>query len=339
VNQQNRIFTKCAWRLVPFMGLLYFFNFLDRVNAGFAALTMNRDLGFSPEVFGFGAGLLFVGYAMANIPSNVILERVGARHWVFGIMLVWGTLSASTAFVKNPTAFYILRFLLGIAEGGFFPGMIYYLTLWFPQIYRVRLTAAFMTAIPVSFIVGGPLSAALLAMDGVAGLHGWQWLFLLEAMPVFFLAAAVPRFLPNGPTSASFLTLEEKRIIIEGLSVEDSTKDCALGPVLRDTRIIGLGIVLFALLCAGYGVQLWLPQIVRGMGFSNGETGLLMVIPGVTAAISMYVWGRSSDRRGDRVWHLTVAILITAASFAIARACPQLTDSHALRQVIHGRSA
>src|SRR5882672_9395391 len=199
MGEQDRVFVKCAWRLIPFMVLLYVAFFLDRVNVGFAALTMNQDLMFSPSVYGFGAGLLFVGFCVFSVPSSVILERIGARAWLFGTLMVWGALSASMAFVRTPVEFYALRFLLGIAEAGFVPGMMFYLTYWFPKNYRGRFTAGFMTAVPLAFVVGGPLSGLILDMNGIAGILGWQWLFLLEGLPAVLLAFMALKLLPDSP--------------------------------------------------------------------------------------------------------------------------------------------
>src|SRR3954469_10725173 len=207
---ENRVFDKCAWRLIPFIFVLYLINFVDRVNVGFAALTMNADLNFSPAVYGFGGGVFFLGYSLFQIPANLILERVGARRWIFLILLVWGAVSASNALVTTPAQFYLVRILLGIAEAGFFPGMVLYLTYWFPKSYRARLIAQFMLAIPFANMVGGPVSGLILGMDGVSGLHGWQWLFLLEGLPACFIAFAVLAFLPSSPKEAAWLTAEEK---------------------------------------------------------------------------------------------------------------------------------
>jgi MFS transporter, ACS family, tartrate transporter len=207
---EHKIFAKCAWRLIPLMALLYMVNFIDRLNVGFAALTMNKDLDFSPTIFGFGAGIFFLGYVLFQVPSNMILERVGARRWIFCILAIWGLISASTAFVTEPTGFYVLRFLLGVCESGFFPGMIFYLTLWFPKLYRARHMANFALAVPLSGIVGGTLSGFVLGLDGLAQLHGWQWLFLLEGLPAFFLAFVVLKFMPDGPGSAPWLSDFEK---------------------------------------------------------------------------------------------------------------------------------
>jgi ACS family tartrate transporter-like MFS transporter len=204
----ENIFTRIAWRLIPFMGLLYVVNFLDRVNVGFAALTMNHDLGLGAEAFGIGAGIFFLGYFFFEVPSNVILEKVGARLWIFRIMFTWGLVSMATAFAQGPWSFYGLRFLLGVAEAGFFPGMMLYLTYWFPQSERAKFNSLFFAAIPLSSALGSPLSGYILGFEGVYGLHGWQWLFLIEGLPSCLLAFAVLVFLPNGPVSAKFLDNE-----------------------------------------------------------------------------------------------------------------------------------
>src|SRR6266850_4336482 len=191
MKEQDAVFTKCAWRLIPFMGLLYLANYIDRVNAGFAALTMNKDLSFSPSVFGFGAGVFFVGYLLFQVPANIVLGRVGARRWIFAILLTWGAISAATAFVQGPSGFYRLRFLLGVAEAGFFPGMIFYLTLWFPSAVRARAISILYVAIPVSNAIASIVSGAILGMDGILGLKGWQWIFIIEAIPAVLLAFVV----------------------------------------------------------------------------------------------------------------------------------------------------
>ena len=298
------------------MVLLYLVNFLDRLNVGFAALTMNKDLGFSPAMFGFGAGVFFIGYLLFQVPANVILERVGARRWIFCITAIWGLISASNAFVQGPTSFYALRFLLGVAEAGLFPGMIFYLTLWFPQTYRARFTASFYVAIPLAGIIGGPLSGLILGMDGVGDLHGWQWLFLIEGTPALVLAFAVLKFLPDGPADASWLTGAEKKTIAARHAAEDSTEHRDLWRALRDPRVLALGLVNFGIQCGLYGTTLWLPQIVQAMGFSNLATGFVVALPYVAAMAAMILWGRSSDKRGERIWHVALPILLAAAGFA-----------------------
>ena len=267
-------------------------------------------------MFGFGAGVFFIGYLLFQVPANVILERVGARRWIFCITAIWGLISASNAFVQGPTSFYALRFLLGVAEAGLFPGMIFYLTLWFPQAYRARFTASFYVAIPLAGIIGGPLSGLILGMDGVGDLHGWQWLFLIEGTPALVLAFAVLKFLPDGPADASWLTGAEKKTIAARHAAEDSTEHRDLWRALRDPRVLALGLVNFGIQCGLYGTTLWLPQIVQAMGFSNLATGFVVALPYVAAMAAMILWGRSSDKRGERIWHVALPILLAAAGFA-----------------------
>src|ERR1700694_769146 len=297
------------------MILLYVLNFLDRVNVGFAALTMNRDLHFTPEMFGFGAGILFVSYTFFQLPANMILDRIGARRWMFCILAVWGLLSAGCAFVTDAPGFYVLRFLLGAAEAGFFPGMIYYLTLWFPQSYRARYVAAFMTAQPVSFIVGAPLSTRILGLDGSGGLHGWQWLFLIEGLPALLLAFAVLKLLPDGPAEAAWLSEDEKATITARLAAEDTSERRELLPALLDPRVYLLGLVIFGQNCGAYGVQLWLPQIVQAMGFSIRATGFIVALPFLAVVAAMVLCGFSSDVRRERVRHVAIPFLIAACGF------------------------
>jgi ACS family tartrate transporter-like MFS transporter len=314
----DRVFAKCAWRLIPFMMLLYLVNYIDRVNVGFAALTMNRDLGLSPAVFGLGAGVLFFSYALFQVPANVILERVGARRSVFCIMAAWGVISAANAFVQGPVSFYALRFLLGVAEAGFAPGMIFYLTLWFPQAYRARFTAAFMTAIPLAGIIGGPFSGVILGMDGLAGLHGWQWLFLVEGLPACLLAVVALKLLPDGPAHASWLNGTEKNTIAARLADGALMEDRDLWRTLRDPRVFALGLVGFGVASALYGTTLWLPQIVQAMGFSNRATGFVVALPYVLGMGTMILGGRSSDARSERIWHVAIPALLAVAGFVLA---------------------
>ena len=318
MRADDQVFVKCAWRLIPFLMFLYLLNFLDRVNVGFAALTMNADLNFTPEMYGFGAGILFFSYAFLQLPANLVFERLGARRWVFVMLLVWGMLSASFALVQSATTFYVMRFLLGAAEAGFFPGMIYYLTLWFPQAYRARFIAMFMTAQPFAFIIGGPLSTLILGMDGIAGLHGWQWLFLLEGAPAALMSFAVLQWLPDGPKTAAWLTDDEKAAIASRLAQEDTSERRELWPALVDPRVWVLGLVGFGQNCAAYGVGLWLPQIVQAMGFSTRVTGFVVAAPFVAVMLAMVLWGRSSDTRGERIWHVALPFLLAAAGLITA---------------------
>jgi MFS transporter, ACS family, tartrate transporter len=313
--EQDQLFAKCAWRLIPFMGLLYLVSFIDRANVGFAALTMNNDLGFSPAVYGFGAGVFFFGYILFQLPANAMLERVGARSWIFCIVAVWGALSAANAFAQGPASFYALRFLLGVTESGFFPGMIFYLTLWFPQAYLARYVAMFLTAIPLSFIVGGPLASLILGLGGVLGLHGWQWLFLLEGLPAMLVAFAVLKFLPDGPAHASWLSGKEKETIATRLAVDNPAEQRGFWPTLRDPRLLALCLVNFGVQTGLYGVGLWLPQIVQAMGFSILATGFVVALPYLACMGAMILWGRSSDVRGERFWHIALAALVAAGGF------------------------
>jgi len=314
----DRVLLKCERLLILFAGLLYLVSIIDRLNVGFAALTMNRDLGLSPTVFGFGAGIFFIGYSLFQVPANFILTRLGARRWVFLILLVWGAISASCAFVQGPRSFYILRFLLGVAEAGLFPGVVLYLTYWLPESRRARAIAGFMAASPLAFIVVGPISSLLLGMDGVAGLHGWQWLFLIEGVPACALAFVLLRIVPEGPAQASWLTAEEKMLIAAELAKESSPGETSFWPTLLDPRLYALGIAYMAVAAGGYGMRLWLPQIVQGMGVSNSANGFVVAVPYVLAMAAMIWWGHSSDQRGERIWHIVAPTLLGAFGFLIA---------------------
>ena len=316
--EQEQVFVKCAWRLIPLMMLLYFANIIDRVNVGFAALTMNKALGFSPAVYGFGAGAFFLGYALFQVPANVILDRVGARRWIFCILLCWGALSAANAAIATSTGFYTVRILLGLVEAGFFPGMILYMTYWFTKAYRARLVAFFMAANPLANIIGAPLSSLILGMNGALGLAGWQWLFLLEGVPAILLAFAVLKFLPDKPRDATWLSENEKTIIAAELAKDDTAEQRDFWLALRDPRVYALGIVYFGYSMSFYGVGLWLPQIVQGMGVSNLATGFVIAPCYIAAVIAMIFWGRSSDKRNERVWHVALPALMMVAAFLVA---------------------
>ena len=321
-DEEERIFARCAWRTIPFLSLLFLLNYLDRVNVGFAALTMNRDLGFSPSVFGFGAGLLFFSFFLFAIPSAVAAERFGARWWLFGTLFSWGLLSAGTGFVRGTTGFYAIRFLLGITEAGFLPGVVYYLTLWFPPSRRAHYMAIFLIAGPLSFILGGPLSGAILTLHEFAGLRGWQWLFLLEGVPTLLLAFAAPLVLPNSPLQAKWLSPADKLRLSERLRRENVEEHRELMPALRDLRIAALGLVVFGILFGIYGTGLWLPQIVSDMGFSPLRTGLIVAVPYAATIAVMIWWGHSSDRSGERINHTGLPLLVAAAAYAGAAYAP-----------------
>jgi MFS transporter, ACS family, tartrate transporter len=315
---ESQIFAKCAWRLIPFMSLLYLVSFIDRTNAGFAALTMNKDLGFSPTVFGLGAGIFFVGYALCQVPANLILERIGARRWVFCILAVWGVLSASNALVRSPAEFYAVRFFLGVAEAGFYPGMLLYLTYWFPRQYLARFSANFMIAVPLSVVIGGPLASVILGMNGVFGVSGWQWLFLMEGLPAFLLSFAVLKLLPDGPSRAAWLSDEEKKTVASRLATEELRDRCDVWAGLRDARVLALGVASFCYQASGYGLYLWFPQIVQAMGFSSFANGFIVASCFVAGIPAMILGGRSSSMRDERIWHVALPLLLAAFAFAAA---------------------
>jgi ACS family tartrate transporter-like MFS transporter len=320
MTDKEQVFAKCAWRLIPFMVLLYVINYLDRVNVGFAALTMNSDLGLTPAIYGFGGTLFFIGYMVFQVPSVLILERFGARRTVFWILLAWGAISAANALIQGETSFYLVRFLLGVAEAGFFPGMIFYLTLWFPPAFRARVNAYFYSGIPLAFVLGGPLSSLILEMDGIAGIRGWQWLFIVEGLPACFLAFAALRLLPDGPLQAKWLTPEEQATVTSRVAADDKAEKRSLWPALLDPRVIALGMAYAGWQFGFYGLGLWLPQIVQSMGFDNFTNGFITALPFLAAIVAMNLWSRSSDARGERIWHVAIAALISAAGFAAASA-------------------
>src|SRR5262245_47969900 len=261
------LLSKLTRRLIPFMFLLYIVSYLDRINVGFAALQLNEALHFPPDVFGLGAGIFFIGYFLFEVPSNLIMERVGARVWMARILVTWGIISSSMMFLNGSTMFYILRFVLGLAEAGFFPGMILYLTYWFPAEARGRAVARFMTATAIAGVIGGPVSGLLLKMDGIGGLAGWQWLFLLEGLPAVFLGFVTLAYLPNDPKTATWLTAEEKQWIETKLAVEREHVlqhgHVSLRGAIASGRVWTLSLIYFSVIISFYGISLWLPQIVQ----------------------------------------------------------------------------
>jgi ACS family tartrate transporter-like MFS transporter len=312
-DTEQAIFRKCAWRLIPFMGLLYVVNFLDRVNVSFAALAMNRDIGLSAHAYGVGAGVFFIGYFFFEVPSNVILEKVGARLWIFRIMLSWGLISMATAWARDPWSFAALRFLLGLCEAGFFPGMMLYLTYWFPASTRGQFNALFLSAILVANIIGGPLSGLILTRTGgLGGLHGWQWLFVIEGLPSCILAFAVLRFLPDRPARAAWLDAREKDIVTAALA-RDAVPHGRLRDCLADWRIWVLAFADLGIITALYGIGLWLPQIIKALGFSDIETGFVVALPYLVTVFAMILWAQRSDRNGERIWHVAWPALFGAA--------------------------
>ena len=309
-----------SWRLIPFLVLAYFFSYLDRVNLGFAALTMNAELKFSPTVFAWGAGIFFIGYFIFEVPSNLALEKFGASRWIARIMVTWGIISALMATVSGETSFYVLRFLLGVAEAGFFPGIILYLTYWYPAEYRARFLAAFAIAVPVSTVIGAPVSGLLLGLDGVMGLKGWQWLFIIEGVPSVLLGLITWFYLTDRPEHATWLSAEQKAWLASKLNAEIAAKQAVrhmtLGEALTSPKVIVLSLVYFGFVGALYGMQFWLPQIVKAFGLTNAQTGFVTAIPYLFGTIAMILWARHSDASRERVLHVGAPLLLTA--FALA---------------------
>jgi ACS family tartrate transporter-like MFS transporter len=311
---------KVTRKLLPFAFLLYIVAYLDRINVGFAALEMNRELRLGDAAFGLGAGLFFIGYFLFEIPSNLILHRVGARAWIARIMISWGVVAMAMAAVRGAASFYLLRFLLGVAEAGFFPGIILYLTYWYPAREQARAIALFMTASALAGVIGGPLSGALLTMHGTLGFSGWQWLFLLEGLPSVILGVCVVLYLPNGPADARWLTTAEKRWLQRCLAREQAQKrQAGLARALTGGGVWMLALLYFTIVTGLYGVSMWLPQIIKGFGaLNNFEVGLLAALPFLAAAVAMVMVGRSSDRRGERRWHLALSAFAGAVGLALS---------------------
>jgi len=326
-----------TWRLVTFLFLLYIVAYLDRINLGFAALQMQQQLGFTDAVYGFGAGVFFAGYFLFQVPSNLVLERVGARRWIAVLMILWGIISASMALVTGVRSFYALRFLLGAAEAGFFPGVILYLKNWFPARARARTVARFMTAAPLSGVLGGPLSGALLGLHQKAGLAGWQWMFLLEGIPAIVLGATVWAYLVDRPALAHWLSEEQREWLQQTLLAEANASPESESNALaafRMGRIWILALVYCGVNTVSYGVSMWLPNLIKSLGgMSNFTIGALSAIPYVAAAITMVFVGLSSDRSGERRWHAAVPALAGAIAIGLAGGTTSLATAVALVSV------
>jgi len=314
---------KARRRLIPFLFLLYVVAYLDRINVGFAALQMNQALGFSATTYGFGAGIFFLSYVLFEIPSNVILARVGARLWIARIMITWGLVSSSMMFVRSASGFYTLRFLLGLAEAGFFPGIIFYLTRWFPARERARTIAAFMTATMIAGVIGGPISGALLTLHGAGGLAGWQWLFLLEGLPAVVLGVVVLAALTERPEDARWLTEAERGALVASLAADEPRDHLHedVWSALRYPRTWLLAAVYFTIPVTLFGIGFWLPQMLKtASGASDFQVGLLSAIPYAAGAIAMVIVGKHSDRTGERRWHVTIPAVFSALALAASTA-------------------
>jgi MFS family permease len=315
---ESRTYAKVTRRLVPFLMLCYLAAYLDRVNVGFAKLQMLSDLRWSDTVYGLGAGIFFIGYFLFEVPSNVILHRFGARRWLARIMITWAVISASFSFVQSPTLFYVMRFLLGVAEAGFAPGVILYITYWFPQARRAKVMALFFMAIPLASIVGAPLSGWILEhFSGVSGLKGWQWLFALEALPSMVLGLAILFYLDDSIEAATWLTRDEKDILQRNLTSENGDKVAhqSAAAFLSDRRLWLLTAIYFCIVMGQYGITFWLPAIVKNAGVTTtGMVGLLAAIPYAVALACLPIIGRSSDRTRARRLHCGVPMLVAAAA-------------------------
>jgi MFS transporter, ACS family, tartrate transporter len=307
-------------RLVPFLMLCYFFALLDRVNVGFAALQMNKDLGLNPAMFGFAASLFFVSYFLVEVPSNLALQKVGARRWIARIMITWGLVTACMAFVVGPYSLYGMRFILGAAEAGFFPGAILYLTYWLPSEYRARIMATFTVSIPLATFLGSPLSVTLLELDGLLGLKGWQWLFVLEGLPTVCLGIACLFVLTDRPRDANWLRDDERAWLVGRLDEEVAKRKpighISLWQLLRNKYFLTMALVCSGASATGSVLSVWQPQMIKSFGLTNLQTGFVNAIPYGIATVLMVLWGRHSDRQGERRWHTAISLLL--ASFGLA---------------------
>ena len=323
---EDATYAKVTWRLLPFLFLCYVAAYLDRVNVGFAKLQMLSDLKFSETVYGLGAGIFFIGYFIFEIPSNLMLHRFGARKWIARIMITWGVISACMMFVETPTSFYILRFFLGVAEAGFFPGIILYLTYWYPAARRAKVTSLFMTGIPMAGVIGGPLSGWILAsFNGTAGIAGWKWLFLLEALPSVVLGVLVLIFLDDKIGNAKWLNPNEKAMLQRNIDADGANIEShsALG-AFRNTKVWILSAAYFSFIMGLYGVSFWLPTLIKDSGISSPVTiGWLVAIPYGAAVVSMIWASANSDRTGERRWHIAIPALLGALGLLASTLVPQ----------------
>jgi MFS transporter, ACS family, tartrate transporter len=324
---------KVTRRLVPFAMLLFILSYLDRVNVGFAALQMNQDLGFTPTVYGLGAGIFFLGFFPFEIPSNLIMQRVGARRWMARIMIAWGVVATGMAWISGEKSFYIMRFLLGVAEAGFLPGIILYFSYWFPAAERAKALALFMSSTAISNVIGAPLSTSLLALDGWLGLRGWQILFIVEGVPSILVGFWVLSYMTDRPEDAHWLAEEEKSWLSRVIALERTRKE-ALTPTtllqgLTDRRVLLITALCFCLVSGNFGVVFWMPQIIKAFGgISNMQVGALTALPYALAMVAMVWWGRRSDRRSERKWHLAAAALVGSIGLAASAMAPTPTLSY-----------
>jgi MFS family permease len=307
---------KITWRIIPFLVVCYLLALIDRGNIGMASLQMNGDLGLSKKVFGFAGSLFFFAYFLFEVPSNLALQKFGARKWIARIMVTWGLVSACTAFVQGQNSLFVMRFLLGAAEAGFFPGVVLYLTYWFPAAYRARIIAIFMVAVPMGSFVGSPLSALLLQADGLLGMRGWHWLFLLEGIPTMLLGVACLFFLTDRPQQATWLSEAQRNWLITRLESERSERKNVVRPsvwqLFRSKEVLAMALVCSAASAAGTVLGVWQPQLLKSFGLTLMQTGLVNSVPYVIAAVLMILWGRHSDKKGERRWHTAISLALIA---------------------------
>ena len=318
---EEATYLKVTWRLIPLLLLCYIVAYLDRVNVGFAKLQMAGELGFSDAVYGLGAGMFFIGYFFFEVPSNIILHRVGARVWIARIMVTWGIVSGGMMFIQTETQFYVMRFLLGLAEAGFFPGIILYLTYWYPSHRRARIVSMFMTGIPLAGVIGGPLSGWIMkSWDQVNGLHGWQWMFLLEAIPSVLIGVVVYFYLDDRITSAKWLKDEERDLLQKRIEEEESDKEhVPMMQVFKSGRMWTMSAIYFTMAMSLYGVSFWLPTIIKGMGVTdNFEIGMLSSLPWIASVFSMLLFARSADKMRERRWHVIIPMLMGSTGLILS---------------------
>ena len=326
VRDENIAYARVTWRLIPLLFICYVAAYLDRVNVGFAKLQMLNDLNFSESIYGLGAGIFFIGYFLFEVPSNLLLHKLGARRWIARILISWGLISGCMMFVQTPTMFYVLRFLLGVAEAGFFPGIILYLTYWYPAARRSQVTSLFMTGIPMAGVIGGPLSGWILtSFNGVSGMAGWKWLFVIEALPSVALGFVVMYFLDDRIADAKWLSADQKRLLQHNIEKESTLggDHSALG-AFRNAKVWVLCAAYFGFIMGLYGIGFWLPSLIKASGISSPTTiGWLVAIPYSAAVVCMILTSRHSDRTGERRWHIAVPALVGAAALVVSTFVPQ----------------
>jgi ACS family tartrate transporter-like MFS transporter len=323
---ENSLYRKLAWRILPPLYLIYVMAYLDRMNVGFAQLQMKDSLAFGDSVYGLGAGIFFIGYTLFEIPSNLILEKIGAKIWLTRIMITWGFISSSMVLIETPRDFYLLRFLLGVAEAGSFPGLILYFGYWFPAPVRAKFGALMITATAVSGLIGAPLAGLFLSMDGFMGWHGWQWLFLIEGVPSVILGVVLYFWLTDRPEQAAWLSQQEKTWLADALAAEnripEKSKAKGLKLAMAHPKVWLLALLYFAVVINFYSISMWLPQLIKSWsGLDDVRTALLTGLPYLVTVVVMVMVGAHSDRTGERCWHIAICGWLAAAAFAISPYC------------------